>query len=96
MLNAYVLVRIKQRTDESKLWVRLLGSTAVGQVADTLIFCTIAFYGVITGAEFLNYVVTGYFYKTLIEALLLPITYRVVAMVKAREPTYLEPALVPA
>lgn len=96
LLNAYVLVRIKQRTDESKLWVRLLGSTAVGQVADTLIFCTIAFYGVITGAEFLNYVVTGYFYKTLIEALLLPITYRVVAMVKAREPTYLEPALVPA
>ena len=96
LLNAYVLVRIKERTDERKLWVRLLGSTAVGQIADTVVFCTIAFYGVITGAEFFNYVITGYVYKTLIEALLLPVTYRIVAAVKQREPTYAEPVLVPA
>ncbi len=96
LLNAYVLVRIKARTDERRLWVRLLGSTAVGQIADTVVFCTIAFYGVITGAEFLNYVIVGYFYKTLIEAVLLPVTYRVVAAVKAAEPTYGEPVAVPA
>ena len=95
-LNAYVLVWIKERTDEGKLWVRLLGSTAVGQIADTLVFCTIAFYGVITGADFLNYVITGYLYKTLIEAVLLPITYQVVAAVKRREPTYRDPVLLPA
>jgi queuosine precursor transporter len=88
LLNAYVLVWIKRRTDESRLWFRLLGSTVVGQIADTVTFCTIAFYGVITGAEFLNYVVTGYFYKTLIEAILLPITYRVIAYIKRNEPTY--------
>lgn len=92
LLNAYVLVKIKERTDEQRLWVRLLGSTAVGQIADTVVFCTIAFYGVITGPEFLNYVITGYVYKTLIEALLLPITYRVVAAVKRAEPTYGDPA----
>ena len=91
LLNAYVLVWIKQRTDEGRLWVRLLGSTAVGQAADTLVFCTIAFYGVITGAEFWNYVIVGYLGKTLIEVLLLPITYRVVAAIKRREPTYTEP-----
>ncbi len=96
LLNAYVLVRIKQRTDESRLWFRLLGSTVVGQIADTVTFCTIAFYGVITGAEFVNYVVTGYVYKTLIEAVLLPVTYRVIAAVKRREPTYGEPVAVPA
>jgi uncharacterized integral membrane protein (TIGR00697 family) len=88
ILNAYVLVRIKARTDERRLWVRLLGSTAVGQLADTVVFCTIAFYGVITGWDFLNYVITGYVYKTLVEALLLPATYGVVAAVKRREPTY--------
>ena len=88
LLNAYVLVWIKQRTDEGRLWVRLLGSTAVGQAADTLVFCTIAFYGVITGAEFWNYVIVGYLGKTLIEVLLLPITYRVIAYVKHHEPTY--------
>jgi len=88
LLNAYVLVKIKARTDERHLWVRLLGSTAVGELADTVVFCTIAFYGVITGAEFLNYVITGYIYKCLVEVLLLPVTYRVIAAVKSAEPSY--------
>ncbi len=87
-LNAYVLVRIKERTQERALWLRLIGSTVVGEFADTLVFCTIAFYGVITGAEFWNYVLVGYLYKTLLEVVLLPITYRVIAAVKSREPTY--------
>ena len=88
LLNAYVLVRIKQRTKERNLWLRLIGSTAVGEFADTVVFCTIAFYGVITGVEFLNYVIVGYLYKTLIEVLLLPVTYRCIAWVKSAEPSY--------
>ena len=88
LLNSYVLVRIKARTSESALWVRLIGSTVVGEFADTLVFCTIAFYGILTGADFVNYVVVGYIYKTLLEVVLLPITYRVIAYVKANEPTY--------
>lgn len=87
-LNAYVLVWIKKRTGEAHLWARLIGSTAVGELADTVVFCTIAFYGVITGAEFVTYVVVGYVYKTLLEVVLLPVTYQVVAFVKRREPTY--------
>ena len=88
LLNAYVLVKIKARTNESSLWLRLIGSTVVGEFADTIVFCTIAFYGIITGGDFLNYVIVGYFYKTLLEVLLLPITYRVISYVKANEPTY--------
>lgn len=88
LLNAYVLVKIKARTNEGSLWLRLIGSTVVGEFADTIVFCTIAFYGIITGGDFLNYVIVGYFYKTLLEVLLLPITYRVIAYVKANEPTY--------
>ena len=88
LLNAYVLVWIKARTKERHLWVRLLGSTVVGEFADTLVFCTVAFYGVITGAEFLNYVIVGYLYKTAIEAVFLPVTYRVIAAIKRREPGY--------
>ena len=53
-----------------------------------MVFCTIAFYGVITGWEFANYVIVGYLYKTLLEVVLLPITYRVIAWIKANEPTY--------
>jgi queuosine precursor transporter len=88
LLNAWVLVRIKARTDESRLWVRLMTSSAVGQAADTLVFCTVAFYGVITGWSFVNYVVTGYVYKFAVETLVLPVTYRVIALVKRHEPTY--------
>ena len=88
LLNAYVLVKIKERTRERALWLRLIGSTAVGELADTVVFCTIAFYGVITGAEFVTYVVVGYLYKTLLEVVLLPVTYPVIGWVKRREPTY--------
>jgi len=88
LLNSYVLVKIKERTQEKNLWLRLMGSTALGQFADTLIFCTIAFYGVITGAEFLNYLIVGYCYKSAVEYLFVPITYRVIALVKKREPSY--------
>jgi uncharacterized integral membrane protein (TIGR00697 family) len=89
LLNSYVLVKIKARTNEGSLWVRLIGSTLVGELADTVVFCTIAFYGIVTGGDFLNYVIVGYLYKTLLEVIMLPMTYRVIARVKANEPTYL-------
>ncbi len=88
LLNAYVLVWIKKRTQEKKLWARLMGSTVVGEFADTVVFCTVAFYGVITGGDFLTYVIVGFVYKTAVEIILLPVTYRVIAYVKRREPTY--------
>lgn len=91
LLNAWVLVKIKERTQEKALWLRLLGSTAVGEFADTIVFCTIAFYGVITGEEFLVYVAFGFAYKTLVEVVLLPVSYAVIGWVKRREPTYAEP-----
>ena len=90
LLNAWVLVKIKERTQEKALWLRLLGSTAVGEFADTIVFCTIAFYGVITGEEFLVYVAFGFAYKTLVEVVLLPVSYAVIGWVKRREPTYAE------
>ena len=88
LLNAYVLVKIKQRTKEKHLWVRLIGSTVIGEFADTLVFCTVAFYGVVTGANFINYVLLGYLYKTLLEVFLLPASYPIIKAIKKREPTY--------
>lgn len=87
-LNAWVLVKIKSRAPEGSLWVRLLGSTLVGQAADTVVFCMVAFYGVLTGANMVNYILVGYVYKVLVEVLVLPLTYRAVAFVKRREPAY--------
>ncbi len=85
ILNSLVLVRIKKRWGQKYLWARLIGSTVVGEAADTVIFCTIAYFGIITGGEFVNYVVTGYVYKVLVEVIMLPVTYPVIAWVKRRE-----------
>ncbi|MDR2508832.1 MAG: queuosine precursor transporter [Candidatus Ancillula sp.] len=82
LLNSFVLVKIKQKWGERRLWVRLIGSTLVGEAADTSIFCTIAFFGVITTSEFLNYIIVGYIFKCLVEVLLLPVTYRVIRFLK--------------
>ena len=39
-------------------------------------------------SQVVNYVVTGYCYKVAVEVLVMPITYRVIALVKRHEPTY--------
>lgn len=91
LLNSYVLVWMKRRTGERSLWARLLGSTVVGQLADTLVFCTIAApaLGMVLGSgDYWNYVVIGFVWKTLVEAVLLPVTYAVIGWIKKREPSY--------
>jgi queuosine precursor transporter len=93
LLNAFVLVRIKQRWGEQRLWVRLIGSTLVGEFADTLVFCSIAFgpLGNVFGGDsiplsaLINYIVFGWLYKVGVEVFFLPITYRVISVVKRRE-----------
>lgn len=87
LLNSWTLVAIKRRTGEKSLWARLIGSTVVGELADTVLFCLIAasVIGVSTFGDFLNYVIVGFLWKTLLEVVLLPITYPVISWVKRRE-----------
>ena len=91
-LNSYVLVKIKERTREKHLWARLVGSTVVGEFGDTLTFCLIAgpAIGITSAADLANYTALGFVYKCTLEIVLLPVTYRVIAAIKKREPTYLE------
>ncbi|MCI2267019.1 queuosine precursor transporter [Sediminivirga luteola] len=88
LLNSFIIVRIKRRFGERHLWARLSGSTVAGQFLDTLIFCTVAFAGIIPGADFISYVLFGFVYKCAVEFLLLPVTYAVVNTLKRHEPTY--------
>ncbi|MGE2733372.1 queuosine precursor transporter [Mycolicibacterium vaccae] len=89
-LNAWTMVQIKQRTREKHLWARLIGSTFVGQLGDTLVFCAIAAgaIGITTIGDFLTYAALGWLYKTAVEIVVLPVTYRVIAFIKHREPSY--------
>jgi queuosine precursor transporter len=90
-INAWVVVKIKERTKEKHLWARLVGSTFAGQLGDTLVFCSIAAgaIGITSFKDFAVYTALGWFYKTAVEVVMLPVTYRVIALIKRREPTYL-------
>lgn len=92
-LNAWVVVFVKRFTDERLLWVRLVGSTVVAELADTLIFCVIAgpAIGIHGFGPIANYTVLGFFYKSLLEVALLPITYPVIGWLKRHEPNYMRP-----
>ena len=91
-LNAYVVVKIKERTKERHLWARLIGSTVVGEFADTVLFCFIAFVGIFpTWGGLISYAIAGYFYKVIVEVIMLPVTYAVIRAIKKREPGYAPP-----
>jgi uncharacterized integral membrane protein (TIGR00697 family) len=85
LLNAFVLVRIKAAVRGRALGFRLIASTLVGEAADTVTFCTVAFWGVIAGAQFAVYVVAGYVYKCLAEVVALPATYAAVGAARRHE-----------
>jgi len=89
-INAWVVVAIKERTKEKHLWARLVGSTFAGQLGDTLVFCSIAAgaIGITTFGDFATYTALGWIYKTGVEVVMLPVTYRVIAYIKRNEPTY--------
>ncbi|WP_045729973.1 queuosine precursor transporter [Pseudarthrobacter chlorophenolicus] len=89
-INSWILVKMKARTGEKSLWARLMGSSGAGEFVDTLIFCSIAasVIGITDFGTFVNYVVVGFVYKTLVEFLFVPVTASVIAWVKKREPSY--------
>ena len=89
-INAWVVVLIKERTKEKHLWARLVGSTFAGQFGDTIVFCSIAAgaIGITSFRDFVMYTALGWLYKTAVEVVMLPVTYRVIAYIKRREPTY--------
>ena len=87
LLNAWLLTLMKDRLGERGLWKRLLGSTVVGEFGDTLIFCLIAapVIGISTVGDTANYVVVGFVWKTLVEVVVMPMTYLVIRRIKAHE-----------
>ncbi|MCX6470505.1 queuosine precursor transporter [Williamsia herbipolensis] len=91
-LNSYVMVKMKERSGERRLWARLISSTIVGEFFDTLVFCSIAAsaLGISTWQDFVNYTVIGFVWKTLVEIVVMPITYAVVGRLKKAEPSYQE------
>jgi hypothetical protein len=83
--NAYVLAQMKLMSDGRNLWMRTIGSTVVGQGVDSLLFYPIAFLGVWSTEDVLKVLITNYLLKVSWEAILTPVTYRIVGFLKRAE-----------
>lgn len=84
-LNSFVLAKIKIITKGKFLWVRTIGSTMVGEFFDSLIFILIAFFGILSNSLLFTLIISNYIFKTSIEILFTPITYKVINFLKKRE-----------
>jgi uncharacterized integral membrane protein (TIGR00697 family) len=84
--NSAILSKVKVLMKGRLLWVRTIGSSLVGELLDSLIFVSIASVaGVFPWEIFWSLVLTNYFLKCGIEALVTPITYLTVNFLKKKE-----------
>lgn len=85
LLNSYVLAKLKIKTQGKKLWNRLVSSSAIGSLVDTIIFSLLAFGGTVSGDVMFQLIATVYGIKLATEILLSPLTMRVIAYLKKKE-----------
>jgi queuosine precursor transporter len=83
--NSFVLAKLKIATRGRWLWLRTIGSTIVGQALDTGVFVSLAFAGTVPPAVLAQIIAGQWLFKVLYEAAATPLTYAVVAWLKARE-----------
>lgn len=84
-LNSFVLAKMKIATAGRFLWARTIGSTLVGQLADSAVFITIAFAGVLPSGELSTLIITQWLAKSAYETVATPATYWIVNSLKRAE-----------
>lgn len=84
-VNSFVLAKLKVFTSGRLLWVRTVGSTVLGEIADSLIFYPVAFFGTWSNEQLISVMIGNYFLKVLWEVLATPLTYLIVGWLKKVE-----------
>jgi uncharacterized integral membrane protein (TIGR00697 family) len=83
--NDFTLAKMKLITKGKMLWARTIGSTAVGQAVDSVLFIGIAYYAILPGSVILQIALTQYLLKLTYETVATPLTYFVVNKLKQAE-----------
>lgn len=83
--NSFVLAKMKILTKGKHLWTRTIGSTLVGELVDSSLFYTIAFWGIMTKEQLITVTLTQYVLKTGWEVVATPLTYWIVSSLKRAE-----------
>ena len=84
-LNSFVLAKMKITTRGRHLWMRTIGSTIIGQCADSGVFIFLAFYGTVPLDALAKMAGAQWLMKSAYEALATPLTYLAVAFLKRAE-----------
>ncbi|HEX8289219.1 MAG TPA: queuosine precursor transporter [Pyrinomonadaceae bacterium] len=84
-VNSFVLAKMKLFSGGKFLWMRTVGSTILGEFADSLVFYPIAFYGLWSNEQLISVMIGNYFIKVLWEVLATPLTYIIVNFLKRAE-----------
>jgi queuosine precursor transporter len=84
-VNSYVLAKMKLWSNGRWLWTRIIGSTLCGELVDSGLFYTIAFYGLWPTSNLLEVTATQYVLKSGWEIVMTPVTYRIVGFLKRAE-----------
>jgi len=86
-VNSFVLAKMKVWTNGKHLWARFVGSTVAGEAVDSSIFYPLAFLGsgIMPDELVMKLTIVQFFSKTIVEIVLLPVTYRIVAALKKAE-----------
>ena len=84
-LNSFVLAKLKLRTQGRFLWIRTISSTIIGQGADSAIFITVAFFGILPNTGLFSAILSQWFFKVSYEVIATPLTYLVVNKLKQAE-----------
>jgi uncharacterized integral membrane protein (TIGR00697 family) len=89
-LNAFVLAKLKIATKGRWLWTRTIGSTLIGEGADSLVFITLAFgvfqvAGALPAQALISAILTQWGIKVAYEVIATPFTYAIVNTLKRRE-----------
>ena len=84
-VNSFVLAKMKLFSAGKFLWMRTIGSTVLGEIADSLVFYPVAFFGIWSNEQLISVMIGNYFIKVLWEVLATPFTYLVVNFLKKAE-----------
>ena len=86
-LNAFVMSKMKIMQRGRGFSIRAVVSTIAGEGVDSLIFFTLAFYGIIPTKSLITLIFTQMTMKTIYEIIALPFTNMIVKWIKKREQT---------
>lgn len=85
LTNAWLMDRIKRKTNGRWLWLRTIGSSVFGYLFDTIPFVAISFAGVAPFRDLAMMVILQYFAKLLIEATMgTPMAYALIHWLKKK------------